>query len=93
MKTPLIIITVFAIVLGSASAILLFKPEPVQLLTVTWLGDQAKPLPAFELTDHNNKPLNNETIKGKWHLLFFGYTNCPDFCPTTLNDFKIVKNE
>lgn len=83
-KKPLIIITALAIVLGFASAIFLFKPEPVQLQTITWLGEQAKPLPAFELTDHNNKPFNNETIKNKWHLLFFGYTNCPDICPAAL---------
>jgi len=81
---PLIIITSLAIVLGFASALFLLKPQPVQLQAITWLGEQAKPLPAFELTDHNNKPFNNETIKGKWNLLFFGYTNCPDICPDTL---------
>ena len=84
MKKPLIIITTLAIVLGFASAILLLNPKPVQLQAVTWLGEQAKPLPTFELTDHNNQPFNNATIKGKWQLLFFGYTNCPDICPDTL---------
>jgi protein SCO1/2 len=81
---PLIIITSLAIVLGFASALFLLKPKPVQLQAVTWLGEQAKPLPVFELIDHNNKPFNNETIKGKWQLMFFGYTNCPDICPDTL---------
>lgn len=84
MNKPLIIITSLAIVLGFASAFFLLKPKPVQLQAVTWLGEQAKPLPAFELTDHNNKAFNNETIKGKWNLMFFGYTNCPDICPDTL---------
>ncbi len=31
--------------------------------------------------------------KGKVVLMFFGYTHCPDFCPTTLSDFKKVKNQ
>jgi len=83
-KPPLIIIAALAIVLGFASAILLLKPEPVQLQAVTWLGDQARPLPAFELTGHDNKPFNNQSMLGKWQLLFFGYTNCPDVCPDTL---------
>lgn len=84
MNKTLVIFTVVAIILGVFTANFLLKPEPVQLQAITWLGDQAKPLPPFELTDHNNKPFNNKTIKGKWSLLFFGYTNCPDICPDTL---------
>lgn len=84
MKKPLIIITALAIVLGFTSAVFLLKPEPVQLQVITWLGEQAKPLPEFNLTDHNNQSFNNQSIQGKWHLLFFGYTNCPDICPAAL---------
>lgn len=43
-------------------------------------------LTAFELTVHDQKPLNIERLKGKWTLLFFGYTHCPDICPTTLTE-------
>lgn len=43
-----------------------------------------KPLPAFELTDHTGEPLSLEDLKGQWTFLFFGYTFCPDVCPTTL---------
>jgi protein SCO1/2 len=39
---------------------------------------------AFELTDHNGKPFSSATLAGKPYALFFGYTNCPDICPTTL---------
>lgn len=45
-----------------------------------------KPLTAFHLTTHDLKPLNIERLKGKWTLLFFGYTHCPDVCPTTLTE-------
>ena len=34
-----------------------------------------------------------ESLKGKWSLLFFGYTNCPDVCPTTLGSVAQAKRE
>ena len=45
-----------------------------------------KTLTSFQLTAHDQKPLNIERLKGKWTLLFFGYTHCPDVCPTTLTE-------
>ncbi|MGE0372247.1 MAG: SCO family protein [Gammaproteobacteria bacterium] len=44
----------------------------------------AKDLPAFELTDHDGRPFDNDSLRGRWTLAAFGYTSCPDFCPTTL---------
>ena len=38
----------------------------------------------FHLTDHNGKPRSLEDFKGKVVAIFFGYTHCPDVCPTTL---------
>jgi protein SCO1 len=38
----------------------------------------------FDLTDHNGKPRTLADFKGKALVIFFGYTHCPDFCPTTL---------
>lgn len=75
---------IVAIGLGIVSSMLVLKPEPIVLQAATWFGNQAKPLPAFELTDHSGKPFNQQSIKGKWQLMFFGYTNCPDICPDTL---------
>jgi protein SCO1/2 len=43
-----------------------------------------KPLTAFTLTDHQNRVFDLASLKGKWSFLFFGYTHCPDICPTTL---------
>jgi protein SCO1 len=57
----------------------------------TLLPDQAmrllsepKPLIDFALTDDRNRPFDLASLKGKWSFLFFGYTHCPDVCPTTL---------
>lgn len=38
----------------------------------------------FELTDHNGMIQTDEDFRGRWMLVFFGFTNCPDVCPTGL---------
>ena len=44
----------------------------------------------FQLTDHTGKPRTLADFRGKVVVLFFGYTNCPDVCPTTLSDLAAV---
>ncbi|MFZ2003989.1 MAG: SCO family protein [Stellaceae bacterium] len=44
----------------------------------------------FSLVDQNDKPFSDANLKGKWNLVFFGYTHCPDVCPTTLNDLSLA---
>lgn len=41
----------------------------------------------FKLTDHNGQVRTLADFKGKVVAIFFGYTHCPDVCPTTLSDF------
>jgi protein SCO1/2 len=45
---------------------------------------EPKAISPFRLTDHNGKPLGLDALKGKWSFVYFGYTYCPDVCPTTL---------
>jgi protein SCO1/2 len=51
---------------------------------VMTLFPDPKPLTAFVLTDHQNRVFDLSRLKGKWSFLFFGFTHCPDVCPTTL---------
>jgi protein SCO1/2 len=44
----------------------------------------------FALTDHNNQPFELSSLRGKAVLVFFGYTTCPDACPTTLSKLSVV---
>ncbi len=46
--------------------------------------EQPKPLPEFELNDAQGRPLTRDSFKGQWTLVYFGYTYCPDVCPTSL---------
>ena len=45
---------------------------------------EARPLPDFLLEDHRGKAFTNESLRGQWSFVFFGYTHCPDVCPITL---------
>ena len=40
----------------------------------------------FTLTDGSGQTVTDKTYRGKYMLVYFGYTFCPDVCPTTLND-------
>jgi protein SCO1/2 len=82
---PLVIATAFAasLVLG--------------LLLVFWaMGGVSKVAqPAaiggpFQLTDQNGKAVTDKNLKGKPTLIFFGYTHCPDVCPTSLFEISEV---
>jgi protein SCO1/2 len=47
----------------------------------------------FALTDHNGKPRTLADFKGKVVVMFFGYTQCPDVCPTTMAEMANVVKE
>lgn len=47
----------------------------------------------FALTDHTGKPRTLADFKGKAVLIFFGYTQCPDVCPTTMAEMATVMKE
>ncbi|HZV84944.1 MAG TPA: SCO family protein [Brevundimonas sp.] len=51
--------------------------------TVTSTGQPSVGGP-FELVDQNGRAVDQTLLDGKWSLVFFGFTYCPDFCPTTL---------
>lgn len=82
---PLVIATAFA-----ASLI-------VGLLIMFWamggISKVAQPAAIggpFQLTDQNGKAITDKSLKGKPTLIFFGYTHCPDVCPTSLFEISEV---
>lgn len=48
-------------------------------------------LDQFSLQDDQGAVFDDSDLRGKWTLLFFGYTHCPDICPTTLVTLKAVR--
>ncbi|HEY0885134.1 MAG TPA: SCO family protein [Ramlibacter sp.] len=45
----------------------------------------------FQLTDHDGRPRTLKDFRGKAVVVFFGYTHCPDVCPTTLSEIAEAK--
>jgi protein SCO1/2 len=61
---------------------------PIVEDTVITVLPKAKPLQPFRLQTGAGKEFDLDNLKGKYTLLFFGYTSCPDICPTTMYEMK-----
>jgi protein SCO1/2 len=47
----------------------------------------------FQLVDQTGKPVDQTVLKGKWSVVFFGYTYCPDVCPTTMQALRAAVDQ
>ncbi len=54
----------------------------------TMVLPEARELMPFELLDQDNQPFTIARLKQKWSLIFFGFTHCPDICPSTLKTLQ-----
>jgi len=74
---------------GQIAPVPAFDPRQARLSSATVLNDE-KPLPAFSLLGESGN-FDNAALAGRWTLMFFGYTFCPDVCPTALLLLKELK--
>lgn len=47
----------------------------------------------FQLVNQDGQPVDQTLLNGKWSLVFFGFTYCPEFCPTTLAEMAAVQQQ
>jgi protein SCO1/2 len=47
----------------------------------------------FELVNHDGQPVTNQDFRGRLMLVFFGFTHCPDICPTELQTMAVALNQ
>src|SRR3954470_23170414 len=84
---PIAALLVLAVAAGLYAGYRVFTPRhPPRPRTAAVLLHEAKPLPEFTLTDTSGNSFTRASLHGHWSLLYFGYTHCPDACPTTLAD-------
>lgn len=93
---PLVIVGLAVMVAGALVAHYALGPRQSaslpEDLQATYLP-QGKPISGLQLKDHNQAVFDESRFKDKWSFLFFGFTNCPDICPTTMLVMKSVWNK
>lgn len=91
-KTILILVALIALVVGLTFSRVLTsprQPDPAALLDAgIVLLPASRSLPSLPLTDQDGQPRTLGQPGDKWSLVFFGYTFCPDICPTTLAELR-----
>ncbi len=90
----LVVLLLIAAVSGFYAAKVVFSEQDSQPeFAALKVYPQPKPLKGIHLVDKNGQPLSEEQLKGHWTLVFFGYTHCPDVCPTTLADMQALEKK
>lgn len=93
--TVFILVAAVALVLGLTVNKVLNnsgRADPAVLLDAgIVLLPQSRGLPSLSLTNQDGQAVEVDQLKGKWSFLFFGYTFCPDICPTTLAQLRELK--
>ena len=88
--SKLIIAFVIGVALAAGVFVALRSQQPATPTSAMVLPDP-DPVPAFELVDQAGTPIDETVFEGQWDLVFFGFTHCPDVCPTTLQVLAAAK--
>ena len=87
-RTVIILACIIALVIGLVFFRVMRTPE-LDARQLYQLGavmrDQPEQVAAFSLLDQDGHAYTHQQLRGKWSLLFFGYTFCPDVCPVTMS--------
>jgi protein SCO1 len=86
---------VFVCVLAAAgfAAAIIWSPQPPLALASGTILAPARPLADFSLIDNQGRSFGAANLRGHWSLMFFGYTDCPDYCPTTLTTLAALEKQ
>ena len=79
--------------LGLFLARVFVKPQEVPVTENATILPQPRALPPLDLVDQDNHPLPGDFLRDHWTLVFFGFTQCPDVCPTTLTTLAQMKRQ
>lgn len=86
--TYLILVVALAAAIGLWLGNRYFTAASTPKLRSAVLYPQPRILPDFHLSQANGQPLTLADWRGRWSVVYFGYTSCPDVCPTTLQTLK-----
>jgi len=66
--------------------------EPADVELVATLYPTPEMLPTFELINADGNSVDRAFFEGQWDFVFFGFRNCPDICPTTLQRLRFARD-
>jgi len=90
-KTTLKILAGFAVVAAIATTLIIRHLDATRFpVGLRGFAVDPKPISKVQLVDKTGTALLDNYFQGKWTLVFFGYTNCPDVCPSTLMQMKAL---
>lgn len=73
-----------------AAVLLSARPPALPRIEGVFISEP-KPLAPFRLLDQHNRIFSNADLMGQWHLVAYGFTTCPDICPTTLAELAALE--
>jgi protein SCO1/2 len=88
-----ILLAIAVALLSAAAGVSLWRlqqAQPAASFASLVVLPEPRVLADFSLLDHDGTPFSLERLRGRWSLLFFGFTRCPDICPSTLYDLQQV---
>lgn len=88
-KNLAILLVIVAFIGGTFFMVQAIKNGRVQPAYAT-VWPSPMPLKTFSLVDHEGNEFTNARLRGKWSVIFFGFTHCPDICPATLQQLAIA---
>jgi protein SCO1/2 len=95
MKTAFILVSAMMAGVGLWTGMQVFN-SPVRNTAPLEIGgfllEPTRPFPAFELIDDQQQAFTRENFQGAWSFIYFGFTFCPDICPTTLVEMNRLKD-
>ena len=83
-RLRLVVLVIAAASAGYLGARVLFAPPAPPPVVRATIMPQAIALPALSLVDQDGRPMTRDAFADRWTIVFFGFTACPDVCPTTL---------
>ena len=96
-KTVFILVALVALVIGLTVYRVLNTERQLDTAELLDAGivmlPQGRDMPDVTLTNQDGEAVSMEQLEGRWNLLFFGYTFCPDICPATLAELRQLRGK
>ena len=96
-KTVFILVALVALVIGLTVYKVLNTERQLDTAELLDAGivmlPQGRDMPDVTLTNQDGEAVSMEQLEGRWNLLFFGYTFCPDICPATLAELRQLRGK